>query len=183
MFKKFVGLMVLVIVIVAAAVPAFAQDNALACDPSIDYAARGWALKAAGDKAGSVAAFDCAIQLDPTNARSFYGRGAVLCSMGQTAKALENYEQAIEIDPEYAMAWNNRGWANYLLGNYQDAMDSLNHALELDPQLHYAYNNRGLVYMEWNMVEQARADFEQAEALAIPHPWAEINLANLEFAG
>ncbi len=180
MFKKFIALMVLAVIIVSAAIPAFAQDST-ACNPSFDYAAQGWTLKKAGDKAGAVAAFDCAIQLNPTNARSYYGRGAVLCTMGQTAKALENYEMAIEIDPEYAMAWNNRGWANYLLGNYQDAMDSLNQALEIDPQLHYAYNNRGLVYLKWNMMDEAQADFEQAEALAIPHPWAEINLANLQY--
>lgn len=180
MLKKLVLILTL-IVMVAAAIPAFADDTSgSSCDSTIDYLTQGWAQKDAHDLPAALVSFNCGVQLDPQNPHMYYARGTIYCMMNHVDLAIANYQRAIDLDENYAMAWNNLGWANYRIENYQESIKALNQAISLDPELAYAYNNRGLVYQKLGDLDQAAEDFQKAIDLGFEQSWAETNLFNLQ---
>ena len=175
--KKLALLIVLSVTLIAAALPALAQQPG--CDPTVNYLKQGWAQLEAHNHDGALASFTCGLQLEPDNARLYYGLAEFYCHTGEVGKAIENFRKAVEIDPDYAMGWNTLGWAYYNYGDLDSALAAVNRSIEIDPANPYPYNNRGLVYARWGQLGQAQADFRQAIDLGLAQPWALTNLYNL----
>lgn len=85
------------------------------------------------DKA--LAAFNRAIELDPSRADGYLGRADVLNAMKQYDKALLDYHRTIEINPGFAKAYVNRGIAYSHLEQFQEAVADYEKALALDPKI------------------------------------------------
>src|SRR5713226_9696486 len=73
--------------------------------------ARAAALKARGDAAGALAAWEKAASLDPKSARTQDEIGFLLAAQGRLAEALEHFERALALDERYAPAHYHLGVA------------------------------------------------------------------------
>src|SRR5271165_2384911 len=92
------------------------------------------ALKAKGDAAGALAAFEEAARLEPKSARYQDEIGFLLAVLGRRGEAVEHFKHAIELDPQYAPAEFHLGAAYWL--SSKDATQAIPHlerAVELDP--------------------------------------------------
>ena len=172
--KKIFAISFALILLVMSFLVTRAEDG---CDPVVNNAAQGDALYAAGNYAGAVSAYNCALQTRPDSAALYNARGNAYRHLENYAQAIVDYNRAIEIAPSVAMFYNNRGFAEYKLGSFTPALTDLNRALELDPNLAYAYNNRGLIYADQGQNDLAAADFSQAITLGHdPLSWPLRNL-------
>jgi tetratricopeptide (TPR) repeat protein len=176
---RFILIVIALISIIGAALPAFANDP---CDPSVNYIKLGNAQYAQGQFDAAVASFTCVAEQHPDSAAAFNGRGNANRNLGNYAEAIKDYSKAIERQGDYAIAYNNRGWAYYNLAQYDKALADYNRALELDPNLAYAYNNRGLIYQIRGKNDLAAADYNRAIDLHLtPVTWAQHNLKVMQF--
>src|SRR5579863_7372842 len=90
------------------------QLIAFAADSLEEIESRANALKAAGDAAGALAAYQEAATLDPKSARYQDEIGFLLAVLNRRPEALEHFKQAIELDPKFAPAHFHLGVALWL---------------------------------------------------------------------
>ncbi len=81
----------------------------------------------------SLADFDRAIALDPSNARAFRERSNAYRSIGRLDQALADANQAVRLDPNDAKAFDNRGNVFNNNGQYDRAIADYDEALRLKP--------------------------------------------------
>jgi tetratricopeptide (TPR) repeat protein len=68
-------------------------------------------LKEKGDFTRALDDYAKAIEIEPGNAKAYYGRGGLYNDhLKEYDKALDDYNKAIEIDPKYTLAYNNLAW-------------------------------------------------------------------------
>jgi hypothetical protein len=115
------------------------------------------------EKTFSIADFNKAIEINPSDADAYYNRGVVYHGEGQYDQAISDYTKAIEIDPRYANAYNNRGLA-YGKGKeqYDKAISDFSKAVEINPRHAEAYNNRGFTYYIKGQHDKAISDYSKA---------------------
>jgi len=94
----------------------------------------------------ALAAYDRAIQLDPSYALAYNNRGYAYYNLKEYHRAIADYDRAIQLDPNYALAYNNRGYAYHNLKEYQRAIADFDRAIQLDPNHTLAKNNREEAY-------------------------------------
>ena len=82
---------------------------------------------------GSVADFDEAIKLDPSEAGVYMNRGSSLAMLGEKARALADYEMAIKIDPTHPLHHVSRAMLLAEMGKRADAIAGLKKALAIAP--------------------------------------------------
>lgn len=116
-----------------------AQD----CDPTQDYLAIGQAAFDVQNYEGALAAYNCAVQLQPNSPQAYNRRGWTHYQLKQFRSAYDDFTQAIVIDPDYAYAYNNRGLVLYYWGQNAEALADFDRAIELGYSV--AEQNRGLV--------------------------------------
>lgn len=172
-----VGSVMITTLLVNVLSPTAAQD----CDPSVNYFSLGNTTYDAGDYAGALANYQCAVQLDAESAAAYNGRGNANRQLENYEAAIADYNQAIAFNASIAVFYNNRGWTYYKLGNLEAALLDFNKAIALDSMLAYAYNNRGLVYAKLGNYEAAAADYAHVLELGeeVSAEWANFNLTNL----
>jgi Tfp pilus assembly protein PilF len=177
--KKLSIVTILLVVLVAAfALPAFAQDS---CNPSLDYLTVGHEQLEVEDFNGALYSANCGLTFNSKSYEFYMLRADIYCHTGNTDASVEDFTRAIELHPNSAHAYNYRGWAHYMHGHFNDAMADVNRAIALDTELAYAYNNRGLIWQAMGFPELARSDFEQAIELGFEQTWADTNLYNVNF--
>src|SRR5579884_2753230 len=88
--------------------------TAVAADRLKDIESRAAELKAKGDAAGALAAYENAAALDPKSARYQDEIGFLLAVLGRRDDALERFKHAIELDPQFAPAHYHLGVALWL---------------------------------------------------------------------
>jgi tetratricopeptide (TPR) repeat protein len=123
---------------------------------------QGLARARKGDRAGAIADYSRAIEIDPNCATAYSYRGAARLKEEDWAGAIADYSRAIELNPHDLMAYFNRGVARAAKGNQADAIADYTRAIELRPNLAPAYCNRGTVYAEQGYRASAIADFSRA---------------------
>jgi superkiller protein 3 len=78
-----------------------------------------------------MAAADCAVELDPSNAQAHAFRGSLLHAMSRFQEALVEFDRAIQIDAN-PTHHGLRGYALYSLERLDDAVAAFDRALEMD---------------------------------------------------
>ena len=84
----------------------------------------------------SLADFNKAIEINPSDADAYYNRGIAYGHKGQHDKAISDYNKALEIDPKFADAYNNRGISYFFKKEYEKAWDDVHKAQSLGHQVH-----------------------------------------------
>ena len=70
---------------------------------------------------GAIAAFNRAVQLDPTFKEAYSGRGFAQLQSGQLSQAIESYQQILRIDPKAAIAYSGLALVRSRLGDDRQA--------------------------------------------------------------
>ena len=60
---------------------------------------RGLAYRKIGQNDNAIADFTCAINIEPTNAWSYYNRGSAYFNKADYPRAVEDFTKAAELDP------------------------------------------------------------------------------------
>jgi tetratricopeptide (TPR) repeat protein len=87
-----------------------------------------------GNLSAAKAAFESALQIDPTLAISYYNLGLTCRAMGNVTDAIAHYQHAIQFDPDYADAYRNLGVALLKLGQVPESLAAFQHAIALYEQ-------------------------------------------------
>jgi len=85
------------------------------------------------------------------------------------SKAVEEYDKLLEFDPEnknfMSIILTNKALCQKKLGNNMDALKDVDKAIELNPNYPTAYIRRALIYEEFRMFDDAKADLSKAKEL------------------
>lgn len=126
-------------------------DDALAClelavslGPGLDVAHQriGVIRAQRGDIAGATAAFDRALEIDPTYAGALTGLGNIAFLQGDLARAQTLYEEALRETPDDVDALNNLGGVLERRGDLDGALAQYDRVLSLVPDHPEARQNR-----------------------------------------
>lgn len=131
----------------------------------------GLGLQRAREYVQALAAYERAIELDPTYTIYWNDKGVALEALGRPQEAIVAYDRAIRLEPNYALAWDNKGDALMSLGAWAQALVAYQKAAEM------ASDNQD-VY--WNDVCTALTNLRRYEeslaavdrALKIDNKWA-----------
>ncbi len=89
----------------------------------------------------SLANYDRAIALEPSQYEFYYNRGLVLVDMGEIQLALDSFRKARDLQPELAIIYNNLGACYMTLGKYERAEEEFRRALDIESDLAEAKSN------------------------------------------
>jgi len=142
MFKR-LPLLLLIIALFLASVPALAQEATPIPEPPPD----------------------CPVFEDQSQdvRTSYYmGEGIAYFSANQLFEAELSFSCVVEvINPQYVPAYMMRATVLVQQRDYENAIDDYTRAIQLQPDLLAAYNNRGIVYAAQLDYEKATADFDE----------------------
>lgn len=140
----------------------------------------GIARAAHQDFAGSVNAFEQAVQGEPRLAPAHYNMALSLKRLDRLAEAEAALRKTLELTPENADAWCELGvvmWARQR--DNADLLDAFEHALAIDPDHIGALNQKGLLLHALERGEEAVALLQKAIGLAPKRPELHVNLGDL----
>ena len=112
--------------------------QALALDPDAVEARRALATvyRQKGEHDKAAAQLRLALDINPSDAKSYKDYGSILLWSGHAEKAIEWLETALRLDPKMeAGAWRDLGQAYYLSGRYDDAVAAANQYIDRRPGL------------------------------------------------
>jgi tetratricopeptide (TPR) repeat protein len=121
----------------------------------------GEALRLMGRYKDAAAAFQAAIQQNPSNAEAHSNLGLVLNTVGKYAEAKPILEKAVALKPDLANAHANYGIALDNTDNLDDAIEQWEIALRLDPNHAIAMNNLGVGLQRRKRTERAVATLKK----------------------
>ncbi|MBD1868470.1 CHAT domain-containing protein [Cyanobacteria bacterium FACHB-471] len=155
-----------------------AQEQARAVLNSADstnviaYINLGRALGNQGKHEEAIAAYRCAIALNPTLGTTYNNLGNSLRSLERLEEAAVAYHQAIELTPTLVVAYNNLGFVLNQLSRPEEAREIYNRVNAIDPRLIALrdpdsasvedYNTLGRVLRSQNRREEAIAAYTRA---------------------
>jgi tetratricopeptide (TPR) repeat protein len=128
------------------------------------------------DRAGALAAFRKAVELDPgyALARLWLGQTLLFATANSGKPELEEavavYSKVVELDPANNGGWYNRGLARQKLGRWQGALDDYSRAIQLIPTHSAALLGRAEVHAAQGQWDRAVADYERAIEAARSNP-------------
>jgi len=100
-----------------------------------EYAFRGHDLRDSAEFQQAIAAYDKAIELDPSLTESYEGKGMTLVDLGKSQEALTTFDQAVKLGLDNEWVAYGRASAYLQLDNIAKALMHLRKALEIDPSL------------------------------------------------
>jgi lipoprotein NlpI len=115
-----------------------------------------------GDYSGAIAAFDSAVEIDPTFAPAYYFRGMARDGQKDYTGALADYSKAIGLAPQYTMAYYRRGTIKGEQADFDGAITDFQQVIKLDPKNAEAFYNLGHVYYFNGDLDSALTDIEQS---------------------
>jgi predicted Zn-dependent protease len=137
-----------------------------------------------GDPKQAEAAFDKALELDPTHRKSLFNSSRVLIETGRPKEALERIEKALTVEPMSNEGLRLLGRARYQLGSVDEAIEAYHRALALDERDVWSMNNLGLIYIEQDRSSEALPPLARAVELRSNAPAFQNNLGTaLERSG
>ena len=85
------------------------------------------------------------------------------------SRAIEEYDKLLDFDPEnknfMSIILTNKALCQKKLGNNMDALKDVDKAIEYNPNYSTAYIRRALIYEEFKMFDDAKADLSKAKEL------------------
>lgn len=114
---------------------------------SIDFSIIGWAmpvdedgwinkgiaLQDLGRYQESIASYDEALKLNPSNAKVWNRKAACLGDLGMDKESLDCSSKATQLDPSIEGGWVNKGISLSKLGRYNESLEALDEAIKLNP--------------------------------------------------
>jgi tetratricopeptide (TPR) repeat protein len=110
----------------------------------------------------AVAAYDQALQIDPSLPHAHFKKGLALLQLKRYVEAIPILDQAICLNPDEALAYNGKGFALLQLQQYKEAISLFDQAINRNPKIDYIYNNKGCAFFELGDYEEANRVFDEA---------------------
>lgn len=130
------------------------------------------ALRVGEDYLGSLAAFDRALSLDPTQAWLWHSRGLLLDRTGQKREALESYQKASSLRPKDVRYLMSHARLQTREGHHADALQTIETLLTLAPNDAAAHSERAHILSRLGQHEAALIAFDRSLALRPADGWA-----------
>jgi len=161
------------------AVVGFSKAIELNPDETAYYHDRGVArAEIGGEDDAAIDDFTKALDMNPTDADSWYYRAILERRKNRNAEAIADLTKTIIIRPDWASATYTRGLVYYKSGRYAEAVKDFTRTLELMPKEAAAYYNRGLAYAKTDDLDRAIADYTSALKINPDDPDSHYNRAN-----
>ena len=110
-----------------------------------------------------------ASELNPNDARPYFGMGNVYLGTRDYANAEASYLRAIELDPTKGAFFNNLGWVYIETGRLIIAQAMVMRGLTLDPRRQYIYlDTLGVIETRLGNYKEAERYFKRALAAIAP---------------
>jgi predicted CXXCH cytochrome family protein len=145
-------------------------------EPYLEFAQ---VLRAAGQPARALLAFQDSLRRDPAYVPALLEYAAALKEAGQSAQAAAIAKRATANAPGDPRAWNALGQAQLDLADFRGALESLKQALALDPEMPEAHNATGIALAQTGNPTAGEAEFREAVRILPNYGEARGNLANL----
>lgn len=91
---------------------------------------------------------NCAIKLDPRNARAYHGRGLVFLQKGLLEEALENYQASYKLDSKNAKLMADMGELFYILKDYEQSGLCYREAIQLNSKFEADYRIKTKIFAD-----------------------------------
>lgn len=121
------------------------------------------------------------IEIQPDYPFAYTDRGRAYADQGDIMEADADITKAIELIPDYAWNYYDRGKLRAQSGSTVAALEDLNTALEMDPSISLAYFYRARIYDGMDRVDEAYADYRQAQSMNPKYAYINLPLAVLEY--
>jgi len=153
--------------------PSVAEES-----PALKEAKAGLAALNGGKIEDAIAAFEKALQLDPTLVIAHYNLGAAYERKEKLEKARHHFQEAVKLKPDFGEAYLAIG-NSYLAERKFDsvATDALIKATELLPQNYNAFYNLGVCYSNSGKYVEAESAYRKAIDVNPKEPVAHYQLA------
>ncbi|MDF0556591.1 tetratricopeptide repeat protein [Kamptonema sp. UHCC 0994] len=115
-----------------------------------------------GDKAGAIADYTQAIELNSKDTEAYYKRANTHYDLGAYQQAIQDYTQAIQVDPSNVKAYYNRGLVYSDVEDRRSAVQDFTQVIRLNPNDAEAYLERGFGYYKLGDHKTAIEDYTQA---------------------
>ena len=126
----------------------------------------------------AIAAYKCALAIDPNLVEAHCNLGSAYDTRGQTEEAIAAYKRALAINPHYAMAHNNLGSSYASKGQTEEAIAAYKRALAIAPNYAKAHYNLGAAYASKGQTEEAISEYKKALTINLNDTDAYYNLGN-----
>jgi tetratricopeptide (TPR) repeat protein len=134
-------------------------------------------LKSRQDRAGSMAFYRRAVELQPMNAEACFKLGVCQHDDGRLDEALALYLKAVHLKPNFWEAHYNAGLVYQACKRREEASVCYQQALNINPGCAEAHNNLGQLYLERGESSQALNCFRNALRLRADFAEAHFNMA------
>jgi tetratricopeptide (TPR) repeat protein len=120
----------------------------------------------------ALAAFDRALDADPSVAQIWYKRGLTLTRLHRYREAIRSHTKAIARDARHHKAWYQKGRSLLQLGQFEQAANFLSVAVELQPGFYPAWYERGNALQANQQYEQSLTAYSKVLELIPDCPLA-----------
>lgn len=139
---------------------------------------RGNQLLQDGKLENAIAAYYCAIELNPANSWFYHHLGEALATQGRFDEAVTAFCSAIELKPDFAWSYHHMGDALARQQKWEAAVEAFRQAIELNPQHFGSYCGLGRCLEQLGLVDGAIAAYDSASKLNPDADWIHQTLAN-----
>ncbi|MCP6758595.1 MAG: tetratricopeptide repeat protein [Fischerella sp. CENA71] len=128
-----------------------------------------------GDYQGAIAAYEEALQINPSHPDAYFQRAVAYYDLKNYQAAFEDLNQVVRLTPNSSVAYMNRGLTQDLLQRNQEAIRDYSKAINLNPNYAAAYLNRGAIKNELQDYQGGLSDLNQAINLKLDYALAYLN--------
>ena len=146
------------------------------------YGNRARAHRRMGDTRAAIENFVWSIDIDPTQAGTYFNLAVLLDSLGDYRRAAAYCSVALARDRNYAEAYNLRGEIRWVLRDTLGSVVDFNSAIVRDPRRAKYYFNRGVFYFNTGNFAKAESDFVRTYELDPAYAGARENLDSARVA-
>lgn len=130
----------------------------------------------AGDFDGAKAAFDKAIDIDPTFAKSYFNEARVLLDLKRAPEALEMVEKGLGVDSTSADGWRLKARAQAASNDFDGAMQTYRELLVRNDEDLWGLNNLGVLLLDSGDYEGALGPLARVVQIRPTAPLFQNNL-------
>ncbi|TFI51978.1 serine protease [Mastigocladus laminosus UU774] len=128
-----------------------------------------------GDYRGAIAAYEQALQINPSHPDAYFQRAVAYYDLKNYQAAFEDLNQVVRLTPNSPVAYMNRGLTQDLLQRNQEAIKDYSKAISLNSNYAAAYLNRGAIKNELQDYQGGLSDLNQAINLKADYALAYLN--------
>jgi eukaryotic-like serine/threonine-protein kinase len=133
------------------------------------------------DAAAADAAFQRALQINPSYATAHQWYALYLSNLGKSEQAIAQINRAQELDPRSLIIEANVGWCYYAAHRYDEAIEQLKKVTESEPNFWAAHSALGQTYLAKGNLPDAIRELELADSLS-PHTMRNMALLGDAYA-